>query len=355
MIEAPFTYLDVTPTLSVRTVVVNDAPHIHIKVPLIMRSLGTKNIRLIKPSTLYDGHWFERLLSHLEQTDADLNSRLFHCNEKHGGHVGEDKTFAYIVREYPLTHCEDKALVPVAALASPMPDGRLFLEHLAEQYYQQDTLAWFQDYVDLLCQVHLTLWLRYGIALESNQQNAIVAFDQQGKMTLAMKDNDAARIWPERFHFATEHAAQKHGAGTNPVDCDELLDQRIKVDNELALGQMFTTITLQLDIAAIVEAMAAKGIASSASLYAIVAKSIAEQLNRLEGEGLETKLARELLQEAPDLYAKYLLSSGSLLSKEASGASDINKFYGLSAPNFLLLSSEEAQRAYLEAIKKSVR
>ncbi|MCV6069833.1 ferric iron reductase, partial [Escherichia coli] len=97
---------------------------------------------------------------------------------------------------------------------------RLFLEHLAEQYYQQDTLAWFQDYVDLLCQVHLTLWLRYGIALESNQQNAIVAFDQQGKMTLAMKDNDAARIWPERFHFATEHAAQKHGAKLLPVDCD---------------------------------------------------------------------------------------------------------------------------------------
>ncbi|MFV3037957.1 hypothetical protein ACNI5A_33015, partial [Klebsiella pneumoniae] len=76
-------------------------------------------------------------------------------------------------------------------------------------------------------------------------------------------------------NFATEHAAQKHGAGTTPVNCDELLDQRIKVDNELALGQMFTTITLQLDIAAIVEAMAAKGIASSASLYAIVAKSIA--------------------------------------------------------------------------------
>ncbi|WP_172564968.1 IucA/IucC family protein [Vibrio navarrensis] len=350
MIEAPFTYLDVTPTLSVRTVVVNDAPHIHIKVPLIMRSLGTKNIRLIKPSTLYDGHWFERLLSHLEQTDADLNTRLFHCNEKHGGHVGEDKTFAYIVREYPLTQCEDKALVPVAALASPMPDGRLFLEHLAEQYYQQDTLAWFQDYVDLLCQVHLTLWLRYGIALESNQQNAIVAFDRQGKMTLAMKDNDAARIWPERFLLATADGSVKP-----PVHCDELLDQRIKVDNELALGQMFTTITLQLDIAAIVEAMAAKGIASSASLYAIVAKSIAEQLSRLEGKGLETTLARELLQEAPDLYAKYLLSSGSLLSKEASGASDINKFYGLSAPNFLLLSSEEAQRAYLEAIKKSVR
>lgn len=345
VIEAPVACLEVTPTLSVRTVVVNQAPQIHIKVPLIMRSLGTKNIRLIKPSTLYDGHWFERLLTHLEQTDQDLHGTFFHCYEKHGGHVGDDKTFAYIVREYPQSYFQDKALVPVAALASPMPDGRLFLEHLAEQYYQQDTLTWFKDYVDLLCKVHLTLWIRYGIALESNQQNAIIAFDEQGKMTLAMKDNDAARIWPERFQTFEQQS---------PVKCDHLLDQRITVDNELALGQMFTTITLQLDIAAIVEAMATKGIATSAYLYEMVANSLSQQLNQLDEQGHNTKLANEMLFESPNLYAKYLLSSGSLLSKEASGASDINKFYGLSAPNFLLLTSEEAQHAYLEDIKQSV-
>lgn len=345
IIEAPTPYLDVTPTLSVRTVVVNSAPHIHIKVSLIMRSLGTKNIRLIKPSTLYDGHWFESLLTHLEQNDADLQGTLFHCNEKHGGHVGDDKSFAYIVREYPLNHSQDKALVPVAALASPMPDDRLFLEHLAEQYYHNDTLAWFKDYVDLLSKVHLRLWLQYGIALESNQQNAIIAFDAQGKMTLAMKDNDAARIWPERF---------KNFEHLSPVKCDQLLDQRIKVDDELALGQMFTTITLQLDIAAIVEAMAAQAIAPSADLYKIVATSLSLQLEQLRNQGHDVSLANELLFESPNLYAKYLLSSGSLLSKEASGASDINKFYGLSAPNFLLLTSEEAQHAYLESIKQSV-
>ena len=345
VIEAPVACLEVTPTLSVRTVVVNQAPQTHIKVPLIMRSLGTKNIRLIKPSTLYDGHWFERLLTHLEQTDKDLHGTFFHCYEKHGGHVGDDKTFAYIVREYPQSYFQDKALVPVAALASPMPDGRLFLEHLAEQYYQQDTLTWFKDYVDLLCKVHLTLWIRYGIALESNQQNAIIAFDEQGKMTLAMKDNDAARIWPERFQ-TFEHQS--------PVKCEQLFDQRITVDNELALGQMFTTITLQLDIAAIVEAMATRGIATSAYLYEVVANSLSQQLNQLDEQGHNTKLANEMLFESPNLYAKYLLSSGSLLSKEASGASDINKFYGLSAPNFLLLASEEAQHAYLENIKQSV-
>lgn len=345
VIEAPVACLEVTPTLSVRTVVVNQAPHIHIKVPLIMRSLGTKNIRLIKPSTLYDGYWFERLLTHLEQTDQDLHGTLFHCNEKHGGHVGDDKTFAYILREYPLSHSQDKALVPVAALASPMPDGRLFLEHLADQYYVQDTLAWFKDYVDLLSKVHLTLWIRYGIALESNQQNAIIAFDEQGKMTLAMKDNDAARIWPERFEEFEQHS---------PIKCDQLLDQRIKVDDELALGQMFTTITLQLDIAAIVEAMAKRGVATSAELYKTVAASLSQQLDQLSRQGHDITLAKEMLLDSPNLYAKYLLSSGSLLSKEASGASDINKFYGLSAPNFLLLTSEEAQHAYLESVKQSI-
>ncbi len=77
VIEAPLAFLEVTPTLSVRTVVVNQTPNVHIKVPLIMRSLGTKNIRLIKPSTLYDGHWFERLLTHLEQSDSELRMARF--------------------------------------------------------------------------------------------------------------------------------------------------------------------------------------------------------------------------------------------------------------------------------------
>ena len=32
---------------------------------------------------------------------------------------------------------------------------------------------------------------------------------------------------------------------------------------------------------------------------------------------------------------KYLLSASSLLSKQATGASDINKFYGDTGPNFM--------------------
>lgn len=326
VIKAPKTFLDVTPTLSVRTVSVDHMPDVHIKMPLMMRTLGSKNLRLVKPSTLYDGHWFATLLTHLAKIDTDLSGTYTHCQEKHGGHLGNNALFTYIVRQYPAQEVTDKTLVPVAALASPMPDKRLFLEHLVDQYYQSDSLAWFTDYVALLNRIHLTLWLRYGIALESNQQNAILAFDRNGTMTMVMKDNDAARIWPQRFQAF---------ASSVPVSCDALLDKRILVDNELALGQMYSTITLQLDIAAIVEAMGQAGLAETADLYQIVQQSVDHRIKVLEQSGCPSQFARQLLLEDETLYAKYLLSSGSLLSKQTSGATDINKFYGKTAPNFL--------------------
>lgn len=326
IIKAPKAFLEVTPTLSVRTVSVSLMPHVHIKVPLMMRTLGSKNIRLVKPTTIYDGHWFERLLTHLSHLDSELSGLYTHCQEEHGGHMGDNALFTYIVRQYPTQKISDKTLVPVAALAAPMPDQRLFLEHLADQYYQSDILAWFTDYVAQLNRIHLTLWLRYGIALESNQQNAILAFDPNGKMTMVMKDNDAARIWPTRFQPFEADA---------PVSCDELLDKRILVEDELALGQMYSTITLQLDMAALVEAIGKAGIVQPSALYQIIQQSIDHTLNHLAQTGCDTEFARQLLLEDDMLYAKYLLSSGSLLSKQTSGAADINKFYGKTAPNFL--------------------
>lgn len=74
-----------------------------------------------------------------------------------------------------------------------------------------------------MADVHLTLWLRYGIALESNQQNAILSMTPDEALTLVMKDNDAARIF---------------------------------VQDDLALAQMFITITLQLCLAAVLENLA---------------------------------------------------------------------------------------------------
>jgi siderophore synthetase component len=325
---APKSALKVLPTLSVRTVVVEKMPDIHIKVPLIMATLGAKNMRLIKASTLYDGHWFEKVLTQLGQQDPKLQGLYLHCNEQHGGHFGELKQLAYIVRQYPGSMF-NQTLVPVAALASEMPDQRLYLAHLIDNFYQGNVQAWLDEYLTLLLSVHLRLWLKYGIALESNQQNAVLAFSPENGLTLVMKDNDSARILAPRF---VENSADPKLA---QEQIEQLIDPRIVVENEQSIAEMFTTITLQLDIAAIFEAMASYHLMPLQDLYGQLRKTLVRQLDALEGEGISTQYARDFLLEARYQPAKYLLSSGSLLSKSVSGASDINKFYGQTAPNFL--------------------
>jgi siderophore synthetase component len=328
VLMAPNSALTVQATLSVRTLALVDYPGVHIKVPLLMATLGAKNIRSIKPSTLYDGHWFEQALTQIAQGDPVLAERMSHVDEQHGGHLGDNKLFAYIVRRYP-SSMQDKHLVPVAALASPLPDGRLHLMQLADEYYQGNWQAWFSDYLRLMLKVHLRLWLKYGIALESNQQNAILAYSQNG-MSLVMKDNDSARLLASRYQQSLTQIERE----AHPVT--SLIDQRIFVDDDEALAQMFTTITLQLDIAAIIEAMANAEIAPAAQLYGQLRTCLLSELDSLQLEGIATDYAHHYLLAQAKLPVKYLLCSGSLLSKADSGASDVNKFYGQSAPNFLL-------------------
>ena len=325
-LKAPRTALQVEPTLSVRTVACIDHPQWHIKLPLLVSTLGARNLRLIKPSTLYDGHWFQTTLLALAERDSALASRYLHVDEKHGGHAAESRHLAYIVRRYP-AGLEHTTLVPVAALASPLADGRLFLEQLAERFYAGSLQHWLEAYLDLLLQVHLRLWLQYGIALEANQQNAVLIFEPGQPLRLLMKDNDAARLWPQRFAQACPDLADLPAT---------LQDERIRVDSSQPLAEMFCTITLQLNMVAILEAIATAGLASRSSLYGTLRQRLITCLQQLEAEGIDCDDARRWLLDSPKLPVKYLLSAGSLFSKAHSGASDINKFYGYSAANFLL-------------------
>ncbi len=325
-LKAPRTAMQVEPTLSVRTVVCVDQPHWHIKLPLLVSTLGARNLRLIKPSTLYDGHWFQTTLQALAERDPALASRYLHVDEKHGGHAAESRHLAYIVRRYP-TGLENLTLVPVAALASPLADGRLFVQQLMERFYAGSLQHWLDDYLDVLLQTHLRLWLHYGIALEANQQNAVLMFEQGKPLRLLMKDNDAARLWPQRFAKACPDLTDLPSA---------LQDERIRVDNGQPLAEMFCTITLQLNIVAILEAIAAAGLASRSSLYGALRQHLMTCLQQLQAQGIDCDEAHRWLLDSPKLPVKYLLSAGSLFSKAHSGASDINKFYGYSAANFLL-------------------
>ena len=328
-LAAPLPWLTVAPTLSVRTVVLLDAPEWHVKVPLTIRTLGAKNIRTIKPSTIRDGHSVQTLLAAIAAREPAYAQRLLLTDERAGAHADHRMFLGYILRRYPDAALQGCAVVPVAALTAAAPRGGLVAQELAQRYYGGDLLAFFEAYLDLTLGLHLTLWLRYGVALESNQQNSVLVLGGEGqRLRLLLKDNDAARI-------RTGELARRWPSLA--VHVSDLQDSRISVDDELPLAQMFITITLQLNIAVLAERYAEALQREPAALHARVRACVERVLAQLEAEGEDAALARRVLLEDQRLYLKCLLIAATLAEKTETAA-DVNKFYGHTAPNFLRMA-----------------
>lgn len=326
LLLAPKAHLEVLPTLSVRTLAVQGKPGLHIKLPMAIRTLGGKNIRTIKPSTIADGHAVQSLLGQIAAQDADIAGHLLLTDESIGAHINHLPELGYILRCYP-SGLEQATVVPVAGLLAPTPQGLLVAEELAQHFFAGRLEDFLDAYLETTLRIHLVLWLRYGIALESNQQNTMLVLGtEEPTLRLLLKDNDAPRI---HRNFL---AARRPGLATF---VDGLQDRRIIADDELPLAQMFTTITLQLNIAVLIEGLAAIGHLSRRQLYGCVRDKIAALLAELAAQGEDTALARRILLEDERQYVKYLLTAASLKPKAATGAVDVNKFYGKSGPNFL--------------------
>ncbi|HEX4918255.1 MAG TPA: IucA/IucC family protein [Limnobacter sp.] len=321
-IAAPRAHLAVQPTLSVRTVAVVNHPAHHIKLPMPMATLGQKNLRMIKPSTLQDGHWFAHNLRLIEQNDPALGGTYRHCDESFSACYQTRNDTAFLVRQYPELEATE-TLATVASLCSPMPNGRPYIATWLELHHL-DLSEWWTSYCKSLIHVHLRLWVQYGIALEANQQNSVLSLRAEHPVSLVMKDNDAARLWPARF-----------GRNAPPCALPTTLieDERICVADETPLAHMFITIILQLNMLAVLDGLDRCGALSWDAGLQAIHRQIRSTLDELRQEGHDTTLARELLLYDRQHPVKYLLQSASLMSKSKSGATDVNKFYGLTGPN----------------------
>lgn len=326
-IRAPRDYMHAIPTLSVRTLALRDAPEWHIKLPLTIRTLGARNIRTIKPSTIGDGHRMQSLMSAIAEREPAIGERLLLTVEDTGAHVANEPLLGFIIRRYPSESLQNATVIPVAGLLAHTPHGRMVFEEVVEWFFDGDFIQFLDDYLDTTLTLHLFLWLRYGIALESNQQNSmLVLSDDRPRLRLLIKDNDSARV------HKTYLAGRWPGLAKW---IEDLEDRRIVVEDELPLAQMFTTITLQLNIAVLIEGMAHALRQPAALLYTRVRHAIERLLAQLGREGEDTVLARATLLEDSQLYIKYLLVAATLVDKSVTGVADVNKFYGKSAPNFL--------------------
>ncbi|SEH03560.1 Siderophore synthetase component [Nonomuraea solani] len=277
----------VRPTLSMRTVEVS--PRVHLKLPLPISTLGVRNRRSIKPGTLSDGAKAELLLRELADPDVLLADEQTHA---HAGH----EYLAWMVRRLP-----EGKIVPVAALGVPG-----VLDELG------DVLP---DYLRLLLRWNVRLFVRYGVALEAHQQNLALVF-QDDRLRLLVKDNDGLLASPSRLAAAG-------------ITVPDFGDERMLNDDPHALADVFVTITLHLAAAAVTF-----GALPHARAATLLRDTLAEALGE-HGDHPMARLLRARTLDAARLTGKSMITAGTLVAKERSGARDINKFYGTSGPNYL--------------------
>jgi siderophore synthetase component len=159
------------------------------------------------------------------------------------------------------------------------------------------------------------LFVRYGVALEAHQQNLALVFAADG-MKLLVKDNDGLLASPARL-AAAGVAAPAFGDG------------RMLTDDPHALADVFVTITLHLAAAAV-----AFGALPYERAARLLRETLAEALDE-HGEHPMARLLRARTLDAARLTGKSMVTAGTLVAKERTGARDVNKFYGASGPNYL--------------------
>ncbi|MFE3106241.1 IucA/IucC family protein [Kitasatospora indigofera] len=315
-------YLEVVPTLSMRTVAVVRDPRCHLKLPLATATLGRRNRRTIKAGVLPDGAAGQRLLETVTGREPRFAGVVLHADEQswtEGGH----ELLAVLLRRQP-AGLDGAVTVPLAALAATAPGGRLVIDHLAERFYGGDPLALYDALLTLLLDWQTTLF-RYGVALESHQQNTSLVLDRADgatRLRLLSKDNDGLRVNGPRL------AAALGEPGPPP---DEFADPRTTGSSDRPLTDLFTTITVHLCAASLAFALAAHGRVPLETSLGLLRRRLTEAVDRLGEAGATLRTA---LLEAERLPVKAMVTAGTLLSKQRSGAADINKHY-TSGPNYL--------------------
>lgn len=316
-------WLTVAPTLSMRTVAVLADPGVHLKVPLPTSTLGLRNRRSVQPGTLVDGAVTGALLAAVLAGEPRFAGRVLVADEGTYRHAGDEWT-AFLVRRYP-DGLSSARVVPLAALGACTGAGRTVLDELADDYFAGDRIALLTEYLTLLLDFQVTLLLRYGTALESHQQNVSLVLDRvagRPRIRLLLKDNDGPRLRPDRLLAAL---------GDSGHVLDLLADRRILVDDTTALVDVFTTITLHLCAAAIVFGTPGVGPAEGRTLLRDL---LAAAIHR-HPDDADRRLLVALTLDADLLPVKAMVTVGTWLSKQRSGAVDVNKHYRRSGPNYL--------------------
>ncbi len=188
--------LKVTPTMSFRTVMPVKRLSPHIKLATGIHT--TSAMRTVSPGSVHNGPRLSQVLNALLDKEGHFDNTLLIANDLAGLHAehSQGKHLSVIFRQSPqdiLT--EDETSVPLATLFNHSPFSHKPLLVDIIDTLKLEPMRFFKDYCQMMLKGQLTLYLKFGIALEAHQQNTLIVFNEKGASKHINRDLGGVRIY----------------------------------------------------------------------------------------------------------------------------------------------------------------
>nr|WP_246256917.1 IucA/IucC family protein [Pararobbsia alpina] len=310
------------PTASLRTLSITAAERpandIHLKLSLSVQALGAS--RVMPPRYLHNGVLAQACLEELRRRDAWLGAHLELCDETQWWalRAGDDRTslihesgeLACMLRRYPET---DGWLLPMAACAAITSDTRLpaldalcadpALRVLAGPPSDAPVeRVWrvFGEMARLLIETGLRCFA-HGVLPELHGQNVMLRIGIVGMQALVLRDHDTLRVCPA--------AMGEHGIDPPAYLVDRSTPNTLILDRAETLLAYFQTLAVEVNLYAIIAAIAECYDTDEATGWNIVARTLHETVDTaLQGFPHAQRCARQQLFDAPQWPFKQLLA-----------------------------------------------
>ncbi|HGL6714188.1 siderophore biosynthesis protein [Burkholderia contaminans] len=273
------------PTASLRTLGIGADTQTHLKLSLSVQALGAS--RVMPPRYLHNAVLAERCLRALCAQDTWLGEHLELCDERAWWSLGNDGTLieelgelACMLRRYP-----DGAgwLLPMAACAASTTDGRLPAfavlcgangADVSADTMREDAWRMFERIARLLIELGLRCFA-HGVMPELHGQNVLLRVGPGGPCGIVLRDHDTLRICPSTMVEA--------GVEIPDYAIDRSTPNTLILDTPDALLAYFQTLAVEVNLYAIIAALADRLDDDERTGWVIVDRVLCETLDRVFG------------------------------------------------------------------------
>jgi siderophore synthetase component len=195
--------IQVSPSLSLRSF--HTKQKIQIKVPLSVRL--TSGIRHISPSRMFNSIPFSKAIREILAKEKNFNETIdfldeeiiLHCDEGSIINYDQAKHISCLFRKDPSSYLRDnERMISLASLFSTYPsESYPIIIHLLDQFSNNNPNQLkeiLSNYISLVLEGHLELFIKYGISLESHQQNTLLVMNKEGFKRILARDTGGIKI-----------------------------------------------------------------------------------------------------------------------------------------------------------------